>query len=244
MHLRVSFHSLLLLCFLGIFTACDILGDSPCLEGDGQSKTEARAVPSFTGVDMRIAGNVYVTAGPKAEVKVESFANLLPEIVTELEGSTLVIRSESCLEYSDEETTVYITLPDIEYAELQSSGQMRIQAVPSSKGLKIRLTGSGTVRYLGSTNRIQVTHTSSGDVDLDGFVSHLETTLTGSGKILGYSLRADTVEAKSTGSGHQQIWVDKVLEATVNGSGNIYYRGSPSLVSTFTTGWGKVLQDD
>ncbi|KAA3437963.1 DUF2807 domain-containing protein [Rufibacter hautae] len=193
---------------------------------------------------MRIGGNVHVSAGSKFSVSVQSFANLLPEILTEVEGNALVIRSESCLEYADEDTNIYISLPDLKAAELKSSGSMRLQSVPSSGSLNISLTGSGSIRYIGSTDRIHVQNTGSGNVELEGFANHLETTLTGSGNIQGYFLHADTAKTKSTGSGFQKIWVDKILDATVTGSGNIYYRGYPYLVSTFTSGSGKVFNDN
>ncbi|WP_282597083.1 head GIN domain-containing protein [Rufibacter aurantiacus] len=242
--LSKGIYSLWVCFYVFVFTSCDILGNGPCQKGTGETKTEARDVASFKAVDMRIGGNVHVSAGSKVSVSVQSFANLLPEIMTEVEGNTLVIRSESCLDYADEETNIFITLPDITGAELKSSGQMRIQTVPSSGLLTIHLAGSGSIRYIGSADRINVQNSGSGIVDLEGFVNNLETTLTGSGSIQGYFLHADTAKTKTTGSGFQQIWVDKTLDATITGSGSIYYRGYPHLISTFTSGSGKVINDN
>ncbi|MBC3542325.1 head GIN domain-containing protein [Rufibacter sediminis] len=245
MNLHLKFICTVFLFSAGVFiTSCDILNNGPCLHGSGKSKTETRDVASFTGVEMRVGGNVFVTAGPKAEVKVESFANLLPEIVTEVEGKTLVIKSTSCLDYNDNETNVYISLPDIEQATLKTSGVLSIQTVASTKPLQLSLTGSGTIKYTGNATVLKVQHSGSGDVELNGFTSNLETTLSGSGRVMGYFMHADTAQVITSGSGHQQIWVNKVLDANISGSGNIYYRGNPSLVSKLTTGSGKVINDN
>ncbi len=193
---------------------------------------------------MRIAGNVYITGGSTNEVRIESFSNLLPQITTEVIGNTLVIRSESCLEYDNDEASVYITLPSIENVELKSSGMIRVQTVPSAQKLNVNLSGSGTIRYLGSIPKMNLLLSGSGDIILEGFVNHLETNSSGSGRIQGYFLHTDTAFVRSTGSGHQQIWVDKYLDATLSGSGNIYYRGYPNLISTLTSGSGKVINDN
>ncbi|WP_165864928.1 head GIN domain-containing protein [Rufibacter latericius] len=233
-----------LFCTFGWFSSCDILGDGPCITGSGPSKSERRDVAAFKGVDMRIGGNVYVTAGPRVEVKVESFSNVLPEISTKVEGGTLVISSGSCIEYADDETNVYISMPELEYASLKGSGIIRIQTVPSPKPLQLNLEGSGAIRYIGSADHIKVRNSGSGDIDLEGFVLNLETNQSGSGRVLGYFLHSDTAKVISSGSGYQQIWVDKVFDATVSGSGNVYYRGFPNLVSTLLTGSGRVINDN
>ncbi|WP_183906807.1 head GIN domain-containing protein [Rufibacter immobilis] len=241
MHLKATLNYLSLFCLTGFLLSCDILGSGPCLEGSGSIKKEVRNVVAFKGVDMRIAGNVVITEGKAPEVSLESYSNLLKEIKTEVVNQTLVIRSESCLEYSNEEATVYITMPDIEHVELKSSGHVRVQAVPSSQKLRVGLSGSGTIHYLGSIARINLLHSGSGQITLEGFANHLETTLSGSGKIEGYFMNADTAKVLSSGSGIQQIWVNGTFDATVTGSGNIYYRGNPASISTYVTGSGKVV---
>ncbi|WP_205503878.1 head GIN domain-containing protein [Rufibacter psychrotolerans] len=231
-------------CSLGLLASCDILGSGPCLEGGGAVKTVTRDVPAFKGVDMRVAGNVIITEGPEVEVRVESFANLLPEIITEVAGSTLVIRSGTCLEFNNEETTVYVTLPQVELVELRSSGQVRVQAAPSTQRVNMNLSGSGAIRYVGNAQSVHVRHSGSGDIFLEGSASKLETNSSGSGSIQAYFLHADTATVFSSGSGHQQIWVNRALDATLSGSGNIYYRGYPNLISSLTSGSGKVINDN
>ncbi|WP_169788208.1 head GIN domain-containing protein [Rufibacter tibetensis] len=235
----------LLICFsLSLVTSCDILGSGFCIEGQGETKKEFRDVSAFKGVDLRLPGNVIITGGPKTEISIETFANLLPEITTELEGSTLVIRSESCLEFTNDEATIHISLPNIENVELKSSGQIRVQSVKSPKNLKLNLSGSGKIHYLGSTVKINALNSGSGDIVLEGFANTLETKVSGSGRMEGYSLNADSVRAVSTGSGHQYLWVSRVLDASVEGSGNIYFRGHPFLRTTITKGSGKVIDDN
>ncbi|AKQ45707.1 hypothetical protein TH63_08670 [Rufibacter radiotolerans] len=235
---------LLVLSLAGVFTSCDILGNGPCLEGKGTTKTETRDVPVFKGVDMRLPGNILISPGPTQGVSIKGFSNLLPEIITEVNGTTLVIRSQSCLEYTNSETTIEIKLPDLENVELKSSADVTVQAVPSSKKLRLSISGSGCLRYSGNIARLSLLHSGSGDIFLDGTANSLESTVSGAGRVKGYFMKADTGKIMLTSSGYQQVWANNYLDATTTGTGNIYYRGHPTTLITYSTSSGKVVNDN
>ncbi|MGV3538329.1 MAG: head GIN domain-containing protein [Rufibacter sp.] len=201
-------------------------------------------MPPFTGVDLRLPGQVIISAGTKQTVSLETFSNLLPEIITEVVGNTLVIRSESCLEYSSDEAIFYVTLPTIENVELKSSGEVRIQGVPTTSKLTLNLSGSGTINYFGDTPTLNLLHSGSGDIVLLGSTNHLETLLSGSGRIQGFSLIAATAKTVLAGSGYQQVWVTESLDVSITGSGNVFYRGRPNLISSYLSGTGKLKDDN
>ncbi|GAB2538078.1 head GIN domain-containing protein [Rufibacter soli] len=234
----------LALSLAGILPSCDILGNGPCLKGKGAQKTETRDVPLFKGVDMRLPGHVVITAGPTQEVSVKGFSNLLPEIITEVSGQSLVIRSASCLEFSNSETLIEVTLPNLELIELKSSADITIQGVPSIQKLRLSVSGSGNLQYSGNIKRLNLLHSGSGDVILEGTTNNLESTITGAGRVKGYFMQADTAKTLLTSSGYQQVWVNHYLDATTTGKGNIYYRGYPTTLITYATSSGKVVNDN
>lgn len=192
---------------------------------------------------MRLPGHVYISYGLTHEVKVETFSNLQSEIITEIVGNSLIIRSESCLEYFNDEASFFITLPSLASVELKSSAEINLQNISSSQKLRLNLSGSGAINYTGSTSRLNVLHSGSGDVMLVGEADYLETTLSGSGRVQGYSLATDTAKTVLAGSGYQQVWVSKQLDATITGSGNIFYRGTPSIVK-YTPGSGLLVDSN
>ncbi len=232
-----------MLASLSFFSACDILGSGPCLRGKGNNATERRDLTTFTGIDIRLPGMVFVTTGPQHEVKVKTFANLHPEIITEVVGNTLVIRSESCLEYFNDEATFYISIPELENVELKSSAEISLQSVYSSKKLRLILSGSGAIKYTGSTPEVNILHSGSGDIVLVGEAKTLETTLSGSGRVQGFSLAAESAKIILAGSGYQQVWAKDNLDATITGSGNIYYRGTPT-ITKYTPSSGKLIDSN
>lgn len=237
MTFRRYYHLLLILVFSAFLTSCDILGAGPCLEGTGNTITQQRDLTAFTGVDMRVPGKVYVTYGLTHTISVETFANLQPEILAEIQGSNLVIRSESCLEYNPEEAIIRITLPLLENIELKSSADISIQQVLTNEKLRLILSGSGSINFNGTVNKLNVLHSGSGDILLTGLASELESILSGSGRIQGFPFAANSAKIVLAGSGYQQVWAKENLDVTITGSGNIYYIGTPS-INKYTPGRG------
>ncbi|QHL86636.1 hypothetical protein GU926_03945 [Nibribacter ruber] len=240
--LRFSFLSTCF-CLSLAFTSCDILADGPCLQGSGEVREEVRDMASFTGVDLRIPGKVFLIEGPQ-RVRVEAYQDILKEVKTEVVSNTLVIRSDACLEYADEETKFYISMPHVENVELKSSGQIYVQSVPSPDKLRLTMSGSGFIDYSGNLKKLYVLHSGSGDVDLFGSTSYLESTLSGSGRLRGFAMATDSAKTTLTGSGYQQVWVNNFLEVIITGTGNVYYRGQPWFTSTYTTSSGKLIDSN
>jgi len=228
---------------LAAISACDFLGSAPCLRGEGGLTSASKDLPSFTGIDVRLPGKVAVAFGPTHQISIETHESLQPEIVVEVVGDDLVIRSESCLEYSAEEANFHITLPDLQNLELKSSAQVDVVGNGFTQNLRLILSGSGAIYYSGTTAKLSVLHSGSGDVVLVGAGQHLETTLSGSGRIKGFGFSSDTAKIVLAGSGYQQVWVKEALEAIITGSGNIYYSGSPQ-IDKYTPGSGLLIKSN
>jgi hypothetical protein len=82
----------------------------------------------------------------------------------------------------------------------------------------------------------------SADVDiLDSMeTGEFELFLMGSGSFRGFQLRAGQSYVEIVGSGDCEITSDESMDVVIEGSGNVYYKGTPSL-QTDITGSGRVL---
>ena len=87
------------------------------------------------------------------------------------------------------------------------------------------------VRSIGSGN---VTVTDPISVD------QMKVSLEGSGSFFGFPLSASTAMVDIMGSGECEITVNNDLDVLIEGSGSVYYKGSPSIQSDIT-GSGRVV---
>lgn len=85
-------------------------------------------------------------------------------------------------------------------------------------------------------------NTGSGNVTVsDAFpADHMEVSLMGSGSFYGFPLAASTCQVDIIGSGICEITVQNELDVVIEGSGNVYYKGSP-LIHEDITGSGRVV---
>ncbi len=58
---------------------------------------------------------------------------------------------------------------------------------------------------------------------------HLQVELMGSGNFSGFLLKTETCQIDIVGSGNCEVTVDNHLDATLEGSGSVYYKGNPTI---------------
>jgi hypothetical protein len=74
----------------------------------------------------------------------------------------------------------------------------------------------------------------------NGATVNFEAIVTGASTIKAFGFTAQQAHVKVEGSGSVELSVTNELHARIIGSGNIYYKGNPSSVTTDITGSGKV----
>lgn len=99
-------------------------------------------------------------------------------------------------------------------------------------GISCTVKGSGDIdlKNVKATN-VNVAVHGSGDVGIKGSTRQATFTVKGSGDIKADKLTADKVTATVDGSGDIDCYASKQLDAKVAGSGDIEYKGSPSVVN-------------
>jgi len=147
--------------------------------GSGVAATQARVVAPFTAIDLRGSGNVTVRTGGRRHVVVHADDNLLSDVTTHVEGSTLVVGSKPGSFTTRAPMYVEVTVPAVD---------------------RIVLSGSGNITGSGSASRLDVTLSGSGTIVLGELAAQdVRATLSGSGSIRVWATRS--LDAKIAGSG-------------------------------------------
>ncbi|KAA4069931.1 DUF2807 domain-containing protein [Bacteroides ovatus] len=134
---------------------------------------------------------------------------------------------------SDSKTTVSIYGSDNLVDLLEVSTVNGVLQVNIKKGVKI-LSGERRLKVIASSPSLDdVDIKGSADVYLKGTLkgADLNLNITGSGDISADKLTATNVVATVSGSGDISCYASKQLDAKASGSGDIEYKGSPSIVN-------------
>lgn len=123
---------------------------------------------------------------------------------------------------------------------VDSSGDLSAGGVQAD-AVDVRMRSSGDVEMHDlRAGSLTVGISSSGDVRIrDGDVDNLDVALNSSGDYRGESVRSTRATVVLNSTGDVRLWVEESLDATLNSSGSVSYRGDPE-VRERSTSTGRV----
>ena len=188
--------------------------------GSGVAATQARSVPSFTGVDLAGANNVIVHVGATQSVVVHADSNLLGRVTTRVRSGRLVIGTTPGNLSAKSPMFVAVSVPSLDRLRRQGAGNISVTGI-NSRTLTVALPGSG-------------------NIDAGGTTSKLRVTISGEGTALLRQLIADDAKAAVSGDGTIMLTATNRLSARISGTGAILYGGNPRHVAQRVTGSGTI----
>lgn len=118
-------------------------------------------------------------------------------------------------------------------ASLQGSGDLNVRGANVSGDVNMKLVGSGDLGFKGINGENVVAELrGSGDVTLEGKAEQAILALMNSGDLNAANLKAVNVDARLRGSGDISCFVSGNFKCSINGSGDIRYKGNPSNVES------------
>ncbi len=224
-------------------SGCEIIDaglNSEHIRGSGKVIQEKRDVSGFDGVKLASTGEMDLRQGDRESLTIEAEDNLLPKIITAVEGGTLVIRTERGVSLSPTVTIHYsVTVKNL--ANLELSGSGKISAGPiRSNDFSLHLPGSGSIRLEDLTaETLSASISGSGSIQLPGKVTSQKVRISGSGDYDGRNLQSRSTDISVSGSGDSTVWAQDELSAHISGSGHVDYYGSPR-VTQHVSGSGRI----
>ena len=209
--------------------------------------TEKRNVGTYEGIHVAGSYEVKLVSGSEGTIELKGDPDDLDKIETEVRKGTLLIKQQEKSWFGNWDSgTVYITIPveKINKVILSGSGEIHSKVPLEGDHFKTILSGSGEISLNLEVTAVNGTVTGSGEITLIGKANKVNFTVTGSGDIDAGDIKADTGEAKITGSGDIIMNTSENLNASITGSGDIICKGKPEKQITKVTGSGDIIIRD
>jgi hypothetical protein len=246
--------------------ACRVGGIAPgngkTVRGSGDVVEETRAVSGVTGVNLATIGHLTIEVGDTESLRIEAQDNLMEYIETEVHNGSLRIgtqdrvnlRSTRPINYyltvTGLDTIVISSVGDVEAPDLEaerfsitiaSTGNLEMGDLEADT-LTVNISSSGDVTMgVLNADTLEVGIRSTGDLDIaGGQVKTQEVTISSSGKYTAQDLASDEAEVRLNSTGSATIWVRDRLKASLSSSGDLRYRGNPTVDAT-TNSSGDVI---
>ena len=217
------------------------------IRGSGYTETEIRPVSGIRSVRLDNQGDLSIELGDTESLVVEADDNLLPYIVTEVRGGELHIYNEGSNRVRNRvPIRYYLTVKSLEGLEIGSAGSInapdlsadRFEIGISSTGnlvmgdlkagavdIDVSSTGDVMMRRLEAAS-LDVNISSTGHVSIrDGRVSGQKIRISSTGSYEAMDLGSDVAEVRLSSTGSAFILVNDYMEAILNSTGSVHYRG-------------------
>jgi hypothetical protein len=250
-----------------LFSACSNMSyqtDFEKIHGTGNLVEETRAVSNVTGADLNTIGELTIKLGDTESLVIEAQSNLMDYIETEMLGETVRIRNSDGINLVPTKPIKYIltvksldtikisatggiTAPDLqsEYFSIAMDGPGYLNMGElNADTVEVNVDSSGNLT-IGELNAdtLEVNIDSSGNVDISGGeVKTQNITINSGGSYIAPDLVSGEAEVLINSSGSVTIWVRETLTAVLTSTGDLNYRGNPTVDANTNLSLGKVNQ--
>jgi hypothetical protein len=201
---------------------------------------ETRDISGFTGVHVSSGIDVYLSQGSSFEVSVEADENLHEVILTEVEGNTLVVKTDRVNIRNAKSKKVHVTLPELRSLKISSAGDCVGQTPFSCDDLRLSISSAGDLKLEVEADRIDLDISSSGDADLSGRARDFDVSLSSAGDLNAFDLVAEKVDVNVSSAGDARVHATEEISMTASSAGNIYYKGDARVMHSNSSSAGSI----
>lgn len=235
--------SLFVLAVLAGLSICAFSATAQQVKGNGQVQSENRAAGTFNQITSSGPFDILLTQGNTTSVKVEAESNLLPYIITEVKGNTLILKTKNDVDLkTNQDITIAITVKDLNQLKISGSGSLKGTNTLKLDRLNLIVSGSEKIDLSLQSNNLDMGISGTTKVTLKGAASRTTYRISGTADIDASGLVSDNAQVAVSGVGKLHVNAQKKLDVSVSGVGKIWYKGNPS-VSQSVSGMGVVRQE-
>jgi hypothetical protein len=219
----------------GCSSDTDPVTGTPVIDGSGVMAEENRAVSGFSGVSFASEGSIWIDTGAQEALRVRAADNLLPYLISEVQGSDLLIRTAGGVDLQPTRSIEFhVTAVDMDRFVLAGVGSAYLSNMTGNQ-LSLISSGVGSVECSGlNVDALSSTVSGVGGVSTEGLVDEQIVTVTGVGDYSGADLASRLATVTIGGLGSVTVRVSERLVVTFSGAGIVYYIGDPVVERTGT----------
>jgi hypothetical protein len=203
---------------------------------------ETRAVDFFHSVEIIGSCDVFFTKDSSQKLILEGEDNILSLIRTWVRHDGILVIEPRRSYNTDIGVKAYISMTEIRGFTIAGSGAVVGELPFDADELTLKIAGSGQIKMDVTAQKVFSAIAGSGDIFLDGKAGFHSYAIAGSGDLNADFFETAQYEIKIAGSGDSHIYVTDILDVTIAGSGNIYYRGDPAVINCCINGTGKLIK--
>ena len=217
--------------FAAILAGCFALaaGCEARVVGSGKRASDTRAVSGFHGVELTADGTLDIIPGDKEELVVEADDNILSLIETTVRADGTLVLTYKRNESIEERVPPHFKLSakTLDKIMLTGSGKVHVEGKLAAEHMDVALPGSGDIVFDQlEAGALVASLQGSGTIRVAaGNAGSEKVKVEGSGDYEAGDFKTDAAKVSIPGSGSCQVWAEKTLDVSIDGSGTVIHRG-------------------
>ncbi|RYY35929.1 MAG: DUF2807 domain-containing protein [Sphingobacteriaceae bacterium] len=203
---------------------------------------------SFSKIKISHAIKVVITQAETEVIAVsandEKFTD---DILTELDGNTLVIRSKNNSwtgSRSNRQLKVYIAFKKLEEIEVSGASDVITVGAIKQPSLKVDLSGASTLKASLDVSTLSLDMSGASKLILTGTATVLKADMSGASDLEAFGLVVETANLDVSGASDIDINVSRDIKAEASGASSIRYKGTASISNVKTSGASSIKKKD
>lgn len=189
------------------------------------------ALPAFDKIILKGASKVELTQGAANSIT-SNGESLSSDVSYKVNGSTLIVDGGF--------SKVEITFQNLSSIEVAGTSKVEGTNPIKTKNLQLEVSGVGSIKLQVEADDISTNISGAGKITLSGTANLLNAEISGAGKVDAEELKAVNGSVNISGSGKAYVDIKEKLDATVSGTGSIYYANPPATVNKSLSGIGNI----
>jgi len=224
--------------FVGVL--CAFLACNSLLAGNLVSKDFP--VRSFTAIELKGVGNIFLTQGDTESVRIETDTTIFSTVELENEGDKLTISSTVDFSHRDRsEMNIYITVNHLKSVRFNDVGVVTSNNELKTDTLDFLMESVGKASIALQCKLLNVHFAGVGKFEAKGKAIKLMLDAKGVGQVQLSNLLANEADVRFSGVGNVEVYASDAITIKSNGIGKVIYKGHPRKTDIHKEGVGSVL---
>lgn len=189
--------------------------------------TEARTVTPFTALELKAAGTINWTQGEDYSLTVTAPEDIMPDIITAVEGDTLVISFDRVVSSIKNDIVFNITAPSLQLLRVSGAGKFNAGLL-NAEEFTLEVPGTLKLNILNLQCQKLYQHIKgTANMTIAGRAEYQRIEAKGVLNYHGEHLLSNRTDIRSAGVTNATLWVQDRLRADLQGMSNVRYYGEP-----------------
>jgi hypothetical protein len=214
------------------------------IRGDGSNTTETKNLTGFNAINLVIDADVAYTQDSIYKVEITGQKNIVAVMDVKVENGELKIDFKRNV-WDHNDLSIVVHSPNMNQLKISGNGNINVLNTINENNLDLTISGTGNISIAtASLQSININLSGTGDAKINGgSCKNAYFKISTFGTIRSEFMTTTSADATVSGFGDIYVNALETLRVNISGSGNIKYKGKPTVTSEIS-GIGKVIPLD